>query len=210
MKTSAAGVQLTKLPREFYLRPTIRVARELVGKLLVRRLGSRILIGKIVEVEAYLGQNDPASHAYNGKTKRNEVMFGKGGHLYVYFTYGMHFCSNVVTEEEGIGQAVLLRAVEPIAGLETMAYNRRLTLKTEKDKRNLCSGPARLCEAFGIRRNVNGIDLCGKELWIAQETATRERYPIVKTTRVGITRGVEHKWRFCLQDNPFVSKGRPS
>ena len=129
--------QLNKLSREFYLRPTLKVAKDLIGKFLVRRLNGKLLIGRIVEIEAYLGEKDPASHAYKGKTKRNEVMFGEGGHLYVYFTYGMHFCSNVVTEQEGIGHAVLLRAVEPLQGLETMARNRGIVLETEGDKQNL-------------------------------------------------------------------------
>src|SRR5258706_407592 len=107
-------MNLKKLPRSFYLCPTLTVATELLGKYLVRKLRTDTLVGKIVEVEAYLGEKDPASHAYRGKTKRNEVMFRKGGHLYVYFTYGMHFCANIVTEDEGIGHAVLIRAVEPI------------------------------------------------------------------------------------------------
>jgi DNA-3-methyladenine glycosylase len=108
------------LPRSFYIRPTITVAKDLLGKYLVRRIQKKLLVGRIVEVEAYLGEKDPASHAYRGKTKRNEVMFEEGGHLYVYFTYGMHFCCNVVTEEAGKGRAVLLRAVEPIVGVEEM------------------------------------------------------------------------------------------
>lgn len=102
---------LSILPRSFYLRPTLRIAKDLLGKYLIRKSGKRLLIGKIVEVEAYLGKRDPASHAFRGKTKRNEVMFREGGHLYVYFTYGMHFCANVVTQPEGIGEAVLLREI---------------------------------------------------------------------------------------------------
>jgi DNA-3-methyladenine glycosylase len=201
--------RFAKLPRSFYLRPTLHIAKELLGAFLVRKLKNEILIGKIVEVEAYLGEKDPASHAYRGRTQRNEVMFWQGGHLYVYFTYGMHFCCNVVTEREGRGRAVLLRAVEPIEGLETMAHNRGITLNAEKDKQNLCSGPAKLCEAFGIARRENGIDLCGDKIWIAEE-AHQPQYAIVRTTRVGIRNGAEHKWRFCIKDNPFVSPGRPA
>jgi DNA-3-methyladenine glycosylase len=111
------------LPRLFYLRPTLAVAHDLLGCLFVKRTGKKLLVGKIVEVEAYK-QNDPASHSFHGQTQRNDVMFLEGGHLYVYFTYGMHFCANVVTGKEGIGEAVLIRAVEPLSGLETMEKNR--------------------------------------------------------------------------------------
>ena len=150
------------------------------------------------------------SRAYRGRTQRNDVMFWNGGHLYVYFTYGMHFCCNVVTERKGISRAILLRAVEPIVGLETMARNRGIVLKSEKDKLNLCSGSAKLCEAFAIARNENGADMCGSKIWIAKEFGRRERPQIVRTTRVGVTNGAEHQWRFCLKDNPFVSLGRPA
>lgn len=200
----------TRLPRPFYLQPTLKIATQLIGKFFLRRLDNEILIGKIVEVEAYLGERDPASHAYRGRTQRNDVMFWNGGHLYVYFTYGMHFCCNVVTEREGMGRAILLRAVEPIDGLETMAKNRGIALKSEKDKWNLCSGPAKLCEAFAIGRRENGTDLCGSEIWIAEETERRERRRIVRTTRVGVTNGAEHKWRFCVSDSLFLSRGKPA
>ena len=197
----------------------MQVARQLIGKYLMRRYKNHFLIGKIVEVEAYLGEKDPASHAYNGKTKRNEVMFWNGGHLYVYFTYGMHFCSNVVTEQEGIGHAVLLRAVEPIGGLEVMARNRHITLKAERDKsqrdkprggkQNLCNGPAKLCEAFAIEREENGVDLCGDEIWIAEVKRRHTQQTVSRSTRVGITRGKQHQWRFFLRNNPYVSTGKP-
>jgi DNA-3-methyladenine glycosylase len=191
-----------KLPRSFYLRPTLTIARELLGKYIVRRLKGKNLIGKIVEAEAYLGEKDPASHAFRGKTKRNEVMFGEGGHLYVYFTYGMHFCSNVVTDAEGKGRAVLIRAVEPLAGIDMMIKNRKL-----KDTSiiNLTNGPAKLCEAFGIEGKHNGIDLLGDEIHItAGEKIPREQ--IVSAPRIGITNGAEKLWRFYIKGNPFVSK----
>lgn len=197
-----------KLARDFYLRPTLKVAERLLGKLLVRRLGRVLLVGRIVEVEAYLGEKDPASHAFNGKTRRNEVMFSEGGYLYVYFTYGMHFCCNVVTEQPGIGRAVLLRALEPLHGIDVMAKNRRITIESDKKRKELCNGPAKLCEALDIARNENGTDLCGDHIWIAEE-ASVGRNRIVRTSRIGITRGVEHRWRFHLQDNPFVSRGKP-
>ena len=111
------------VPRSFYLRPTLQVARNLLGRHIVRKVDTKLLVGRIVEVEAYC-KRDPASHAFRGRTRRNDVMFWEGGHLYVYFTYGMHYCANVVTGNEGIGEAVLIRAVEPLAGIEVMKKNR--------------------------------------------------------------------------------------
>ena len=137
--------------------------RELLGLYPVRRIPRGRLSGRIVEVEAYLGALDPASHAYSGLTSRNEVMFRKGGHLYVYFTYGMHFCSNVVTESKGTGHAVLLRAVEPVEGVPFLARRRGVH---PTDIEQLCNGPAKLCQAFGIKREHNGTDLCGETMWI--------------------------------------------
>lgn len=191
------------LPSSFYLRPTITVAKDLLGKYLVRRLQDRILIGRIVEVEAYLGEKDPASHAYRGKTKRNEVMFKEGGQLYVYFTYGMHFCCNVVTEEEGKGRAVLLRAVEPLEGIEEMRKNRSFDAY-RKDYWNLTNGPAKLCEAFGIRREMNGTDLLGKTIFLTEgEKVPRSK--IGSSTRIGVKNGADKKWRFFIRENRFVS-----
>lgn len=202
--------QLRKLPRTFYLRPTLSVARDLIGKVLVRKRRGLLLAGRIIEVEAYRGEDDPASHAYRGKTKRNEVMFWKGGHLYVYFTYGMHYCCNVVTEREGIGHAILLRALEPLTGLAVMAHHRRLNLRLPRTPYELCSGPARLCQAFAITSHENGIDLCGDQIWIAQELGVPKVHRIARSTRVGIARGVHHRWRFYLCNSPFVSPGKPS
>lgn len=192
-----------KLPRSFYLRPTLTVAKDLLGKFLVRRSGKQTLIGKIVEVEAYLGEKDPASHTYRGKTKRNEVMFKEGGHLYVYFTYGMHFCANVVTEKEGIGHAVLLRAIEPVEGIELMKKNRGFT--TDKPDKNLTNGPAKLCEALGIARNENGTDLLGVKIFITPGESILKKQ-IIQSTRIGIKKGVEKRWRFYIKVNEFVSR----
>ncbi len=202
-------LSLKKLPRSFYLRPTIRVARDMLGKYLVRDLRGTKLTGKIVEVEAYLGEKDPASHAYRGKTKRNEVMFLEGGHLYVYFTYGMHFCSNVVTEGDGLARAVLLRALEPIEGLEIMAAHRGLhdpgNDLTPAAIRNLTNGPAKLCEALAIARGQNGTDLLGDEIYLAEGAKIRPAQ-ITSTSRIGITDGKEKKWRFFVKGNSFVSR----
>jgi DNA-3-methyladenine glycosylase len=162
-----------------------------------------LLAGRIVEVEAYLNQGDPASHAFRGRTRRNEMMFRSGGRLYIYFTYGMHFCSNVVTEEAGKGCAVLLRAVEPVRGLAAMARGRSLG---RIDQLKLCSGPAKLCQAFGIGAAENGIDLCGTSIWIAEETGPPPRPKIARSGRIGIRSGREHRLRYFLKNNPFVSR----
>ncbi len=207
--------RLEKLPRSFYLRPTLAVARDLLGKFLVRRWERTLLVGRIVEVEAYLGAHDPASHAYHGPTRRNSVMFGEGGHLYVYFTYGMHFCCNVVTEGEGTGHAVLLRAAEPIRGTEVMARLRGVGDPGDDDLPlphsqllSLCSGPGKLCQAFGIGRMDNGADLCGNAIWLAEGPEALARR-IGISTRIGIRGGEQHRWRYFLKDSPFVSKGKP-
>lgn len=161
-----------------------------------------MLIGRIVEVEAYRGKHDPASHAYRGKTNRNAVMFQEGGHLYVYFTYGMHFCANVVTREEGVGEAVLLRAVEPVEGIEFMERNRGS--RRSASPHTLTNGPAKLCQAFGISRPENGMDLLKGSVRIAElKNAPRPR--VSASTRIGIRAGTEFRWRFFIKDNPWVS-----
>ncbi|MGH2567980.1 MAG: DNA-3-methyladenine glycosylase [Bacteroidota bacterium] len=205
------------LPRSFYLRPTVQVAKDLLGKFIVRKLKSKTLIGKIVETEAYC-EGDPASHSYRGKTKRNDVMFWQGGHLYVYFTYGMHFCANVVTREEGIGEAVLIRAVEPMEGIDVMMRNKQRRggagakgrSKTSPLRRRspaplLTNGPAKFCQAFGIGRKENGTDLLGDKVFIANG----ERIPaskIGRSTRIGIRNGKEMKWRFFVKGSRWVSR----
>jgi DNA-3-methyladenine glycosylase len=191
------------LPRTFYLRPVRTVARQLLGKVLVRRVGRNTLAGIIVEVEAYDGSNDPASHAFRGRTPRNEVMFGNGGHLYVYFTYGMHFCANVVTGHEGTGSAVLLRALEPFGGIPAMATNRDRPTTALKD---LLSGPAKLCQAMKIGREANGTDLCGGEIWIEDRGFAAPPRDIAATPRIGITQGKEHLWRYVVRESAFLSR----
>lgn len=196
---------LKKLPRSFYLRPTLKVAKDLLGKYLIRKYKGKLLVGKIVETEAYL-HNDTASHSYRGKTKRNEVMFWQGGHLYVYFTYGMHFCCNVVTEEEGKGCAVLIRAVEPVENIELMKIHRNID--TSKNVYNLTNGPAKLCKAFALGRNENGTDLCGDKFWVGKTEIRNPKSEIISSSRVGITNGSEYKWRFYIKDNPCVSRNK--
>jgi DNA-3-methyladenine glycosylase len=159
-------------------------------------------LARIVETEAY-EPDDPASHAFRGKTLRNAAMFGEPGHLYVYFTYGMHFCMNAVTGRAGEGMAVLLRAAEPIDGLDEMRRRRR-----RSRERELCSGPAKLCEAFGVDRSLDGTDLVrGPEIWITSGAPVSPSR-IVAGPRVGIRVGLEHPWRFSVGGDPFVSPGR--
>ncbi len=195
---------MKKLPRSFYTRPTLRVAKDLLGKILIRKRGDHVLSGKIVEVEAYLGTRDPASHTYRGRTRRNEVMFREGGHLYVYFTYGMHYCANVVAGREGIGEAVLIRAVEPLEGIKMMLKNRGFKSETT-DTKDLTNGPAKLCQAFGIGRGQNGSDLLGDEIFLVIGLPV-PLSSVRKSKRIGITKGKEHLWRLSIKGNKWVSK----
>lgn len=159
--------KLTRLKRSFYKRDVLTVAKELLGKILVRTDSKFLLAGKIVEVEAYDGSFDQAAHTYIGRTKRNEIMFGVGGYLYVYFTYGAHYCCNVVTGVKGQGTAVLIRAVEPVNGIERMYLNRYGEyLPDEKDKYNLTSGPGKVCKALGITRKDYGEDLVSGRIYL--------------------------------------------
>lgn len=196
--------RLAILPREFYLHPPDVVAQGLLGKLLVRRYEGERLAGRIVELEAYLGLDDPAAHAFAGKTERNEVLFGPPGFAYVYFIYGMHFCLNISCEPEGHAGSVLLRALEPVQGLETMARLRGLV--RHANPRLLTSGPGRLCQALGIRREThNGIDVTSarSELWVENHNAAAGE--IMVTPRIGIRKAAERPLRFSIRGNRFVS-----
>lgn len=196
------------LPSEFYLGETVLIARALLGCILWRRLGNETLAARIVETEAYLGANDPASHARRGlRSKRNESMYLQGGHAYVYFTYGMHYCMNVVTAEDEIAEAVLLRAAEPVAGLDAMRA-RRSRARKETD---LTSGPAKLCQALGIDRSLDGAWLGGSELVITKRDRVIPDDEIGISPRIGIDyAGEAAGWplRFFLKTSPFVSKAR--
>ncbi len=195
---------MKNLPRSFYTRPALLVAKDLLGKILVRKIGRIILSGTIVEVEAYRGAKDPASHAYHGRTKRNEVMFREGGYLYVYFTYGMHFCANIVTGKQGVGEAVLIRALEPVTGIEVMKRNRGFA-KVAGMKHTLTNGPAKLCQAFGVKGIDNGTDLLGNKIYLmAGESIPKSN--IGTSGRVGISRGKEMQWRFFIKENKWISK----
>jgi DNA-3-methyladenine glycosylase len=191
---------LSSLPRFFYGRATLTVARELLGAYLVHRLDNHTqLVGKIVETEAYVGEDDPACHAARGRTNRTEIMYGLPGYAYIYFIYGMYYCLNAVTEREGFPAAVLIRAVEPVDGIEPMR-NFRHHVKP----RQLTNGPGKLCQAFALDKSQNGADLCGDKLFIAAGNSPAEQ-EIITTPRTGIREGREHYWRFFIKDNPFVS-----
>jgi DNA-3-methyladenine glycosylase len=194
------------LEREFFNRDSRIVGRELLGKLLVRREGRKKLAGRLVEVEAYLGKDDPAAHSFGGPTPRNMVMFGTPGFAYVYFIYGNHYCLNVSCQPEGNAAAVLVRALEPLAGIEQMALARDLTVVSPRDLRLLTSGPGRMAEAFGVTRvRDNGKDLTSarSDLWLADDGFVPER--ILVTKRIGITKAADKPWRYVIAGNPFVS-----
>jgi DNA-3-methyladenine glycosylase len=194
------------LPREFYDRDPRRVSRELLGKVLVRKEAKQFLTARIVEVEAYLGENDPAAHSFAGRTPRNAVLFGPPGYAYVYFIYGNHYCLNVSCLPDGIAGGILFRAVEPLAGIEEMAQLRNVSINSPRDLRNLTSGPGRLAEAFGItRERDNGKDLtsASSDLFIADDGYRVRR--ILTTPRIGITKAAERPLRYILAGNQFVS-----
>lgn len=198
------------LGREFYDRDSVIVAKELLGKVLVHEMDGQRISAKIVETEAYMGVEDKAAHSYGGRrTPRVEVMYGGPGFSYVFFVYGMHYCFNIVTREEGNPQAVLIRAAEPVEGLEPMAQNRfRKTWQqlTKSQINGLTNGPGKLCGALAIDRSLNGEDLCGRTLYV--EEGNRETLNIVSAKRVGIDYAGEAKdypWRFYIENNKYVS-----
>lgn len=201
------------VPRSFYNREPQIVGQELLGKLLVRREGRKLLVGRIVETEAYLGLDDPAAHAAAGKTARNAVLFGPPGHAYVYFIYGTNYCLNVSCLQEGDAGCVLIRALEPVIGVEQMAQHRGIELgeNTSVTKlRSIAGGPGRLAQALGIiRHRDNGKDVTDtvkSDLWIADDGFRPER--VVATPRVGITKAVHHDFRYVIAGSPFVSAKR--
>ncbi len=187
------------LKKDFYNRDTLLIARELLGKVLVRQMDGLRLSGRIVETEAYCGQTDSACHAHRGQTQRNAVMFGPPGHAYVYFTYGMHYLLNLVTEPEGEPCAVLIRAIAPIDGIDTMRARRK------RPDRELANGPAKLCQALALDKSVNGLDVtCGRVLWVEEPSTLAIPARIAATPRIGIGYAkAEHRdalWRFTLED----------
>lgn len=202
-----------RLPRKFFLRPTLEVARDLLGKLLVLRdRDGQELIGEINEVEAYIGRDDPASHAAVGRTRRNDVMFWQGGHAYVYFTYGMYHCLNVITEEEGFPAAVLIRSLIPRRGLRAMKARRgavrnrgqnggkakecvKIKDAAKLTSQNICNGPGKLCLALWLDLKQNGVDLVKNEDFFLADQGKKVLCPRV-ATRIGISKGTDLPWRF--------------
>jgi len=193
-----------KLPRDFYFRDTVTIARALLGCTLWRRVGRTLLAARLVETEAYLGANDMASHARRGlRSPRNESMYLAGGHAYVYFTYGMHWCMNVVTQEADVAEAVLLRGAEPVRGIESMRKRRP---KAKRD-RDLTNGPGKLCAAMSIDENLDGVPLDGDLLWLEEGSVPEAE--IAVSPRIGVDySGDSAGWplRFFVRGNEYVSK----
>jgi DNA-3-methyladenine glycosylase len=188
-------LNLRPLPRRFYARDSVEVARDLIGRLLVRETGDVRLVGRIVEAEAY-SKDDPASHTYRGQTRRNTTMFGPPGHLYVYVSHGIHHCMNVTC---GGANAVLLRALEPIEGLEEMVRRRGLA-----EERLLCAGPGRLCQALGVTLADDGLDVTRREgLWLAAGEPVES---VLATARIGLTVAAEVPWRFVEAGSRYASR----
>lgn len=191
-----------KLPREFYLRDGLTVARELIGKKLVTNLPEGLTSGVIVETEAYMGAIDAAAHSYRGLTERTRIFFGAGGFVYVYLIYGVNLCTNVVANAANIPEAVLIRALEPVDGVELMSRRRG-----KKNLRELCSGPGKLSQAMGITKNFYGADLCGDEIFI--EPTENFQAHVAATKRINVDyagAAAEYPWRFIAAGNKFISR----
>lgn len=192
---------MSRLGRSFFARYTPLVAKDLLGCVLVRRFDSKTMSGRIVEVEAYRGRDDPASHAFRGITDRTRVMFGEPGHAYVYFTYGNHFCLNVTTEVQGEPGAVLIRAAEPMRGVEEMRRRRGRERLTD-----LLSGPGKLTKALGIDLALNDEDMVtSKKLFVL---AGKKPAGVISSTRIGLSAGRDFEWRYSVEGSRFVSGAR--
>lgn len=198
------------LPRSFFERPADVVAPELIGRVLWHETPEGVAALRIVETEAYGGESDPGSHGFRGMTERNRVMFGPPGHAYIYFTYGMHFCLNFVTEAEGVCSAVLIRAGEPVTGVELMSRRRQAGTRSQARlivEQNIASGPAKLTQALGLGRAQNGLDLLHGPLGVGGPGGAVN--PLVTGARVGIREGLDLMWRFAEAGNPHVSRPAP-
>lgn len=202
---------MKKLDREFYKDETLEVSKKLLGKLLVHKVDGFELIGKIVEVEAYMGPDDKAAHSYNNRrTERVEVMYGPPGFAYIFTIYGMNYCMNIVTARVGIPNAILIRALEPVSDLNQMSINRYNKSYSDLNKtqiRNLTNGPGKLCKALRIDKSCYGEDLCGDKLYLLEEASEKE-FEVCTSPRINIDyaeEAIHYPWRFFIKDNPFVS-----
>lgn len=199
------------LPESFYKQDTLTAARQLLGKILVHHINGAVLAGMIVETEAYIGPFDKAAHSYNNRrTERNQVMYGPPGFAYVYHIYGIHYCMNVVTGDKNKPEAVLIRALQPVEGMNIMAKNRFAKEYDNLDKRSilgLTNGPGKLCKALGINKSNNGDDLCKSSLLICEGT-NHEGFQIESSARINIgyaEEAIDYPWRFFIKHNPYVS-----
>ena len=211
MKNNAERITKVHRPlaRKFFDRDPRVVSQQLLGKVLVRREKNKLIVGRVVEVEAYLGAEDAAAHAYVGKTARNAVLFGPPGYAYVYFIYGNHYCLNVSCLPDGLPGGILFSALEPLAGTDEMAKNRGLIIENSRDLRRLTSGPGRMAEALGITRaRDNGKDLTNRssDLWLADDGFVTPAF--MTTKRIGITKAAEMPLRYIVAGSEFVSGPR--
>lgn len=203
-----------RLNKDFFNRDTLIVAKELLGKILVRKIDGVILKGKIVETEAYIGAIDKASHAYGGKrTNRTETLYAEPGTVYVFSIYGMYYCLNLISEEKDVAAGVLIRGIEPLEGIEKMSqlrYKRNYEELSNYEKKNFSNGPSKLCMALGIDKRDNCINtISSEELYVEEDFLNKEVFSIVEAKRIGIDYAEEAKdflWRFYIKDNKFVSK----
>lgn len=189
-----------KLKKDFFQRQTEVVAKELLGNILCTYKDNKLTGGVIVEVESYYGFDDPANHGYKGKTKRNEVIFRNGGYVYVYLNYGIHYLLNISTEAQDYPSSVFIRAIEPVYGIDIMKKRRKIN-----DIKNLTNGPAKLTKALGIDKNFNGLSIESDIIFIEKNRNLKE-FEIVKTKRIGISKGNEFLRRFYIKNSDFVSK----
>jgi DNA-3-methyladenine glycosylase len=193
-------MSIIKLDHSFYNRPTLDVAVDLLGKIVIYKNSQVELGGRLVELEAYIGEDDPACHAFAGKTPRNTIMYGPAGYLYVYFTYGNHYMLNIVTEREGFPAAVLLRGLEPLYGIEQMKRNRQVEKLTD-----IASGPGKLAKALAITTEQKGLDITGSKIYLLDDKTPANE--IWCSPRIGLRDGRDKLWRFFIKDNQHVSKG---
>lgn len=193
------------LDRAFYMRDALSVAADLPGKLLTHMSSEGLTQGRIVETEAYMGPGDRASHTCGGTpTPRTAVLFGEGGHAYIYLIYGLHYCLNIAVHTAGSPQAVLIRSLEPLQGIDLMRERRHI-----HDVRHLCNGPGKLCAAMGITSALNGVDICGKRLYLEADPTASGTATVTASARIGVDRAGEaaaFPWRFTLDNNPFISR----